>query len=107
MAGKHRAKKRPAEAYVWLGTGAMTLGLGVALAAGSGVAQADTTNASVGGSGVTPSPDMTDVYSVLDSVESAKKELRQHLRHALSPDYKGEDNPVNTYLPGVEVKLPK
>ena len=50
MAGKHRAKKRQPEAYVWLGTGAMTLGLGVALAAGSGVAQADTTNASVGGS---------------------------------------------------------
>ena len=55
MAGKHRAKKRQPEAYVWLGTGAMTLGLGVALAAGSGVAQADATNASVSGSGVTPS----------------------------------------------------
>ena len=51
--------------------------------------------------------DMTDVYSVLDSVESAKKELKQHLRHALSDDYKGEDNPVNTYLPGTEIKLPK
>ena len=51
--------------------------------------------------------DMTDVYTVMDSVESAKKELRQHLRHALSADYKGEDNPVNTYLPGLEVKLPK
>ena len=33
MAGKHRAKKRQAEAYVWLGTGAVTLGLGVALSA--------------------------------------------------------------------------
>ena len=52
MAGKHRAKKHQSEAYVWLGTGAMTLGLGVALAAGSGVAQADTTNASVSGSRV-------------------------------------------------------
>jgi hypothetical protein len=51
--------------------------------------------------------DMTDVYSVMESVESAKKELKQHLRHALSSDYKGEDNPVNTYLPGVEIKLPK
>lgn len=38
--------------------------------------------------------DMTDVYAVLDSVDSAKKELRQHLKHALSNDYKGEDNPV-------------
>lgn len=51
--------------------------------------------------------DMTDVYTVMDSVESAKKELKQHLRHALSADYKGEDNPVNTYLPGVDVRLAK
>jgi hypothetical protein len=55
MAGKHSAKKRHSEAHVWLGAGAMTLGLGVALAAGSGVAHADTTNASVAGSPVTPS----------------------------------------------------
>ncbi len=51
--------------------------------------------------------DMSDVYSVMDSVESARKELKQHLRHVLSADYKGDDNPVNTYLPGVEIKLPK
>ncbi len=51
--------------------------------------------------------DMSDVYSVMDSVESAKKELRQHMRHSLSGEYKGEDNPINTYLPGVEVKIPK
>jgi hypothetical protein len=51
--------------------------------------------------------DMTDVYAVLDSVDSARKELRQHLKHALSGDYKGEDNPVNTYLPGTEVKVPR
>jgi hypothetical protein len=51
--------------------------------------------------------DMSDVYSVIESVESAKRELKQHLRHALSDDYKGEDNPVSTYLPGMEVKLPK
>lgn len=51
--------------------------------------------------------DMSDVYSVMDSVDSAKKELKQQLRHALSNDYKGDDNPVNTYLPGLEVKLPK
>jgi hypothetical protein len=49
--------------------------------------------------------DMTDVYTVMDSVESAKKELRQHLRHALSAEYKGDDNPVNTYLPGTEVRI--
>ena len=51
--------------------------------------------------------DMTDVYSVMESVESAKRELRQHLKTALATDYKGEDNPVNTYLPGVTVSLPR
>lgn len=50
--------------------------------------------------------DMTDIYSVVESIESAKKELKQHLKSALSPDYKGDDNPVNTYLPGLEIKLP-
>lgn len=43
--------------------------------------------------------DMTDVYSVMDSVESAKRELKQHIKSAMSPEYKGEDNPVMTYLP--------
>ncbi|HEY2851220.1 MAG TPA: hypothetical protein VGJ18_00140 [Gemmatimonadaceae bacterium] len=51
--------------------------------------------------------DLTDVYSVPDSIESAKKELHQHLKHALSNEYKGEDNPVNTYLPLVTVNIPK
>jgi hypothetical protein len=58
MAGKHRATKserRQTEAYVWLGTGAITLGLGVAIAGGSGVAQAEPTNSEVSGSGVAPS----------------------------------------------------
>lgn len=49
--------------------------------------------------------DMTDVYSVMESVESAKRELRQHLKAALASDYKGEDNPINTYLPGVTVTV--
>lgn len=51
--------------------------------------------------------DMTDVYSIMESVESAKRELRQHLKAALAPDYKGEDNPINTYLPGATVNVPR
>src|SRR5258708_38239822 len=57
MAGKHRAKKtqrRQTEAYVWRGTGAVTLALGVAVTGGSGVAHADTTNSTVSGSRVSP-----------------------------------------------------
>ena len=55
MTGKHRTKRQTA-AYVWLGMGAITLGLGAALAAGSGVAQADITGWTVNGSRVSPSP---------------------------------------------------
>lgn len=51
--------------------------------------------------------DMSDAYSVMESVDSAKREMRQHLRAALAAEYKGEDNPVNTYLPGVVVTIPR
>lgn len=51
--------------------------------------------------------DMSDVYTVMESVESAKRELRQHLRAALAADYKGEDNPINTYLPGISITIPR
>lgn len=50
--------------------------------------------------------DIGDVYGLLESLESAKRELRQYLKHAVSTAYRGEDNPVNTYLPGVEVVIP-
>src|SRR5262249_891779 len=47
MAGKHRARttaRRYTEAPVLLGTGAITLGLGIALTTGAGVAAADSNN---------------------------------------------------------------
>jgi hypothetical protein len=75
MAGKHRAKKtqrRQTEAYVWLGTGAITLGLGVALAAGSGVAQADTTGSTVNGPSVSPSPGNSAPTTVIRTTISAQ-----------------------------------
>lgn len=54
MAGKHRAKtqRRQPEAYVWLGTGAVSIALGVALTGGAGVANADTASSSSSGSRV-------------------------------------------------------
>ena len=39
--GRHRAKGRRTERYVWLGAGAVTFGVGAALASGAGVATAD------------------------------------------------------------------
>src|SRR4051812_8225581 len=50
--GRHRAAQRHREPYVWLGAGAITLGMGAALASGSGIANADT-------SGPAPSPHST------------------------------------------------
>ena len=40
--GRHRTPPRHSEASVWLGAGALALGLGAALTTGAGVAQADT-----------------------------------------------------------------
>lgn len=52
--------------------------------------------------------DTADVYSIMDRIESAGRELREHIRHILSADYKpGEDNPVEVYMPGIKVSLPK
>jgi hypothetical protein len=51
--------------------------------------------------------DMSDVYTVIESIESAKRELRQHLKHMLSGEYKGDDNPVNVYLPTLSVQVPR
>ena len=89
MAGKHRAKKRQPEAYVWLGTGAMTLGLGVALAAGSGVAQADATNASVSGSGVTPSSGSSAATTSIHTTVSAQSVRTS--THSSTPEVAGEE----------------
>ena len=42
--GAHRAKACHREPYGWLGAGALTLGMGAALASGSGIAHADPTH---------------------------------------------------------------
>lgn len=49
--GNHRAKSNRPEPYAWLGASAVTLGLGAALASGTGVAYAD--DGSTGSSGST------------------------------------------------------
>lgn len=40
--GRHRAPRRSTGLHAWLGTGVVALGVGAALTAGAGVAQADT-----------------------------------------------------------------
>ena len=75
MAGKHRARniaRRNSGAYALLGTGALTLGLGVALTTGSGVAAADATNSEVSGSGVSPSSGQQPGTSTIRTTVSAQ-----------------------------------
>lgn len=53
--------------------------------------------------------DMTDIYTIMDRIESAQKELVEHIRNYLAPSDKAraEDNPVSIYLPNLQVRLPK
>ncbi|WP_419686809.1 hypothetical protein ACN2W4_03790 [Serratia marcescens] len=52
--------------------------------------------------------DVTDIYNVIDKIESAKKELLEHIRYYNeSEQSRSEDNPISIYLPGLQVKLPK
>jgi hypothetical protein len=46
--GRHRAKGNPPEAYRWLGAGALAVGIGAALAGGTGTAYADAGEGSAG-----------------------------------------------------------
>lgn len=51
--------------------------------------------------------DTTDRYTLIDRIESAKRELTEHAQNALSSAASGnEDNPVSVYLPDLKVKLP-
>jgi hypothetical protein len=51
--------------------------------------------------------DTSDVYTVLDRLESARRELKEHVKNALSPASEkiADDNPIQTYLPGLRVAV--
>lgn len=53
--------------------------------------------------------DTSDVYTVVDRLESAKRELAEHIKHIMTNNQEesGDENPVNVYLPGLKVVLPK
>ena len=107
MAGKHRAKKperRQTEAHVWLGTGAITLALGVALAGGSGVAQADTTSSAGSGPRVSPSPGNSAATTSIRTTISAQSvtgeeratsvvSTRESVVRKQNPAVTGDNNP--------------
>lgn len=52
--------------------------------------------------------DTSDIYTVMDRFDAARRELAEHVRNIQnSGSDAGDDNPVNIYLPGVKVTLPK
>ncbi len=53
--------------------------------------------------------DVSDIYTLMDRIASAKNELIEHIQNYLSSTdaNRSEDNPVSIYLPGMQVKLPK
>lgn len=59
--------------------------------------------------GRTITVDMSDIYTIMDRIESARKELVEHIKNYLDPSEKArsEDNPVSVYLPGLQVRLPR
>lgn len=50
--------------------------------------------------------DTSDVYTIMDRFESARRELGEHVKHALSSKAESaDDNPVNAYLPELKVSM--
>ncbi|NJB78851.1 hypothetical protein [Xanthomonas arboricola] len=59
--------------------------------------------------GRTITVDLSDIYTIMDRIESARKELVEHIKGYLNPAEKGraDDNPVSIYLPGLQVRIPR
>jgi len=59
--------------------------------------------------GRTITVDMSDIYTIMDKMDSARRELTEHIRNYLEPgeNLKADDNPVSIYLPTLQVKLPR
>lgn len=53
--------------------------------------------------------DTSDVYTLIDRLESAKKELAEYIRVLTSniTTEISEDNPIRIYLPGIKVSIPR
>ncbi|MGN6151959.1 MAG: hypothetical protein ACTHOH_08110 [Lysobacteraceae bacterium] len=56
--------------------------------------------------GRTISIDMSDIYTIIEKVESARRELIEHIRSYSNGDRnRTDDNPVTIYMPNLQVKL--
>lgn len=58
--------------------------------------------------GRTITVDISDTYTVMDKIESAKNELIEHIKAILDPTTsagQSEDNPVSVYLPRLTIRF--
>lgn len=57
--------------------------------------------------GRTITVDVSDIFTVMDKIDSAKKELAEHIKAILDPksSSQSEDNPVSVYLPNLIIKF--
>jgi hypothetical protein len=51
--------------------------------------------------------DCADPYTIMDHFTSARRELEEHVQNIMQENVKQEDEPMNMYLPGLEVRIPK
>ena len=53
--------------------------------------------------------DTSDVYTVTDRLESARRELTEHMKPIVEArsDAPSDDNPVHAYLPGIRITIPR
>ena len=52
--------------------------------------------------------DTTDVYTIMDRLSSARRELIEHIKSALEDSAQPtDDNPISVYLPDIKVSIPR
>ena len=51
--------------------------------------------------------DVSDIFTLMDKIDSAKKELNEHIKGILDPKTtsQSDDNPVSIYLPNLTIRM--
>lgn len=50
--------------------------------------------------------DTSDPYTIMDRIDAARKELKEHVTAITTGTQKQEDNPINLFLPALKVSIP-
>jgi len=51
--------------------------------------------------------DTSDPYTIMDRIGAARQELKEHVTALRKGTEKQEDNPINLFLPGLKISIPK